>query len=86
MFNREVKVNNKTGLHARPAKDFVKLANSFSSSIGVEVKDKKLNGKSILNILGAGISAGSTILITADGDDEVQAVNSLVEYVESLVD
>ena len=86
MFQKEVVVKNKTGLHARPAKDFVKVANQYGSSIYVDFKDKKLNAKSILNILGAGISSGSSIVISAVGEDEVDAVNSLVDFVENHVD
>lgn len=83
MFEQEVTVKNKTGLHARPASDFVKLANSFKSSIMIHFKEKKLNGKSMLNVLGAGISCGSQIKLTAEGADEADAIAALVDLIEN---
>ncbi len=83
MYSKEVVIANKTGLHARPASEFVKEASKFKSSITIEFKEKKINAKSIINVLSMGISAGSTILISADGEDEKQAVDQLVNLVET---
>ncbi|QOX65414.1 HPr family phosphocarrier protein [Anoxybacterium hadale] len=81
MLSREIAVMNKTGLHARPAAEFVKEAAKFTSAITIESKQKKINAKSILHVLSAGIAAGSTIVISADGDDEVQAIEKLAEVI-----
>lgn len=72
---------NKTGLHARPASEFVKEAAKFKSAVTIEFKEKKINAKSILHVLSAGIAAGSTIVISADGDDEAQAIEKLAEVI-----
>jgi phosphocarrier protein len=84
MLSREIAVMNKTGLHARPASEFVKEAAKFKSAITIEFKEKKINAKSILHVLSAGIAAGSTIVISADGDDEAQAIEKLAEVILSF--
>ncbi|MBQ7974145.1 MAG: HPr family phosphocarrier protein [Clostridia bacterium] len=83
MFSKEVIVNNQVGLHARPATFFIQRANEFKSSIWIEKEARKVNAKSLLGVLSLGITKGTQINILADGADEEDAVNSLVELVES---
>ncbi len=84
MISRDVIVTNKTGMHARPASDFAAVAGKFKSNITVYNKaGKKANGKSLINILVLGISKDSTITITAEGEDEAEAIEHLVKLVES---
>ena len=82
MFVKEVVVQNQVGLHARPATFFIQKANEFKASIWVEKEDRRVNAKSLLGVLSLGI-VGTTIRIIADGADEKEAVESLVELVES---
>lgn len=84
MFEKNVLVANKTGLHARPATDFVKEAKKYKSNILVEFNGKKTDGKSVLGILTLGVSQGSTIKIYADGEDEVEAVKALIDLINSF--
>ena len=83
MCNKEVTVNNKVGLHARPATFFIQKANEFKSSIWVEKDDRRVNAKSLLGVLSLGIVGGATIKVIADGSDEQDAVDGLVALVES---
>lgn len=84
MFVKEVVVQNQVGLHARPATFFIQKANEFkAASIWVEKEDRRVNAKSLLGVLSLGIVGGTTIRIIADGADEKEAVESLVELVES---
>lgn len=83
MFSKEVIVNNQVGLHARPATFFIQRANEFKSSIWIEKEARKVNAKSLLGVLSLGITKGTQISILADGADEEEAANSLVELVES---
>ena len=84
MLSKEVTVKNKTGLHARPASDFVKAAGKFKSAVSIEFKEKKFNAKSIVHVLSAGISAGSTIVLSAEGEDEEQAVETLADVIDKF--
>ena len=83
MYSQEAVVNNQVGLHARPATFFIQKANEFKSSIWIEKEERRVNAKSLLGILSLGIVGGTSIRIIADGADEQQAVDALVELVES---
>ncbi len=83
MFSKEVVVQNQVGLHARPATFFIQKANEFKSSIWVEKDERKVNAKSLLGVLSLGITKGTSINIISDGADEEEAVNTLVELIES---
>ena len=86
MFVKEVVVQNQVGLHARPATFFIQKANEFKASIWVEKKKSQsgwTNAKSLRACFSLGIVGGTTIRIIADGADEKEAVESLVELVES---
>ena len=83
MFVKDVMVQNQVGIHARPATFFIQKANEFKSSIWIEKEERRVNAKSLLGILSLGIVGGTSIRIIADGADEQQAVDALVELVES---
>ena len=83
MCAKEVLVQNQVGLHARPATFFIQKANEFKSSIWVEKAERRVNAKSLLVVIGRGLMGGVTIRIIADGADEEQAVDALVELVNS---
>ena len=71
-------------LHARPAADFVRCAMGFSSDITVAAGEREANAKSLLAILGLGAKRGTTLRLTADGDDADAAVDALCGCVANL--
>lgn len=81
MYVKEAIVNNQVGLHARPATFFIQKANEFKSSIWVEREERRVNAKSLLGVLSLGIVKGTTITLIADGADEKEAVDKLVELI-----
>lgn len=83
MFSKEVEVLNQVGLHARPATFFIQKANEFKSSIWVEKDERKVNAKSLLGVLSLGIVKGTKINLIADGQDEEEAVVTLVNLIAS---
>ncbi|MBR0600584.1 HPr family phosphocarrier protein [Sinanaerobacter chloroacetimidivorans] len=83
MYQQEVTIINKSGLHARPAAEFARAASLFRSSVSILHKDQTINAKSIINILAGGIIRGSRIVIRAEGPDEIIAVETLASMVES---
>ena len=83
MFVKDVTVQNQVGLHARPATFFIQKANEFKSSIWIEKEERRVNAKSLLGILSLGIVGGTSIRINADGADEQEAVEELVDLVDS---
>jgi len=78
---RTVRVQNRLGLHARPAAEFVKLSSRFESNISVEKDGLKVNGKSIMGVMMLAAECGSMLRIQADGLDAVEAVSALAELV-----
>ena len=85
MCVKEVLVQNQVGLHARPATFFIQKANEYKSSIWVEKEERRVNAKSLLGVLSLGIVGGTSIRIIADGPDEEEAVENLVDLVKSGV-
>ena len=86
MYKRQTTIVNPTGLHARPASDFVSTAKKFSSKISItdlNASNQPVNAKSILILLSLGLGQGTAIEISADGTDETEAVDSLVALIET---
>lgn len=86
MRSTELAIRNRSGLHARPAATFVKAAAGFSSAITVQNVSRNgtvVDAKSILGVLGLGVSPGHRIVLTVDGVDEDAAMRALTELVES---
>jgi phosphocarrier protein len=82
LIRRTVKIQNRLGLHARAAARFVHTAARFESRVTAGRDGRVMDGKSILGILLLGASRGTTIEITADGEDEAAALDALVALVE----
>jgi phosphocarrier protein len=83
MTSREVTVVNQLGLHARAAARFVHLANRFEAHIRVGRHSRMMDGKSIMGILLLAAARGTTLTLMADGPDERDALDALVQLVES---
>lgn len=83
MTRREVAICNKLGLHARAAAKFVHVATRFGADIRVARDGRVMDGKSIMGILLLSAAQGTTIVISADGQDEDAAIAALVELVDS---
>ncbi|MGE0865559.1 MAG: HPr family phosphocarrier protein [Vicinamibacterales bacterium] len=83
MTTRECVIRNRLGLHARAAAKFVHLATRFSSQIRVARDGRTMDGKSIMGILLLAAGAGASIVVTADGADETEAVDALCRLIES---
>ncbi len=81
MYTRQVTITNDIGLHARPASKFVKIASKYKADIKVSCDGKTGFAKSILNILALGTHKDSVLEIEAEGVDELEAVNALVQFV-----
>ena len=82
-MERVVSIKNASGLHARPAGMFVNKAAEFKSTVEVIAKGKTVNSKSIMGIMSLGLGKGDELTISAQGEDEETAVNTLVELIDS---
>ncbi|MFH0877271.1 MAG: HPr family phosphocarrier protein [Candidatus Omnitrophota bacterium] len=80
---KKIIVQNKQGLHARPAAMFVQIANKYDSTIKVLKDGEVVNGKSIMGILMLAAEKDSEIVIIAEGTDSEEAVRELEQLVLS---
>lgn len=85
MVRLETTVKLKTGLHARPAAELVKLANTFQSSIYLENKNKRVNTKDVWEVLSSGIECGDPVTVLCEGVDEVNASEAVKTLLEKEV-
>ena len=83
MVIKDIVVQNEVGLHARPATFFIQRANEFKSSIWVVKDERKVNAKRLLGVLSLGITRGTEVSLVADGNDEEEALASLIELISS---
>lgn len=81
--SRKVVVSNPTGLHLRPAGLFCKTAVEFRCSVKFRTNKGESNAKSVLSVLGACVKCGDELEIICDGEDEKQALETMVALVES---
>lgn len=80
MIERTIEVKISTGLETTPVAMFVQVANQFESQIYVSVQDKKVNGKSIMGMMSLGVIEGESVVVSAEGSDEVEAIDAVEAY------
>ena len=83
MLSRKITIKNPSGLHLRPAGVLSQTAMKFKSDIVIEYGEKRIVAKSVLNVMAAGIKSGTEVTLVVDGEDEEEAMKTLVEAIES---
>jgi catabolite repression HPr-like protein len=83
MIRKEIVISIPNGLEARPIAMLVQVASQYESSIHVESDEKKINAKSIMGMMSLGLVSGQKILVSAEGSDEEEAINSIENYLSS---
>ena len=86
MITRDLQVLNKLGLHARAAAKVVFIANKFASDITLVKDNKQADARSIMKILMLSASKDSIINIIIEGNDEIQAMNSIEKLFQNKFD
>ncbi len=79
MEKKDFNITAETGIHARPATLLVQAASKFGSDINLEYKGKSVNLKSIMGVMSLGVGQGADVTITAEGDDEKEAIAAIEE-------
>lgn len=77
MTSKIVKVQNRAGIHGRPSTLITQTASKFISEIFIEYGGAKINAKSVIGIMTMAAAYGTELNITADGEDEEQAINAI---------
>jgi phosphocarrier protein len=81
VVEREARIVNPLGMHARPAAEFVKVANRFASSVAVRRDSLTVNGKSIMGVMMLAAEQGASLVIRAEGQDAEEATAALCALV-----
>ena len=80
MKQKEIIVKLPSGLEAKPVAMFVQIAGKFQCQISVEYNRRQVNAKSIMGMMSLGIAPGEKVVVTAEGQDEDEAIRSIEEY------
>ncbi|WP_313134341.1 HPr family phosphocarrier protein [Anaerocolumna sp.] len=83
MVSKKVIVKNKSGLHARPASELAKTAMKCNSDVTIKVGERKVNPKSILNLMAAAIKCGTEITVECTGDTEKEDLSAIISSIEN---
>ena len=83
MIKKPITIQLSTGLEARPVAQLVQVASQFNSEIYVEIGRKKVNAKSIMGMMTLGLSAGESVVVSAEGEDEAEAIENIEKYLSS---
>lgn len=81
-MHKELVVQNKMGIHARPAAMIVRIANTYSGEVWVEKDDEQVNGKSIMGLMMLAAGKGSKLTVRAEGD--AGAAETMLGELEAL--
>ena len=83
MIKKPITIQIADGLDARPTALLVQVASQYDSKIYVEIGDKKVNAKSIMGMMTLGLSAGESVVVSAEGSDEMNAIENIEKYLSS---
>jgi phosphocarrier protein HPr len=86
MVEKKIRIVNKTGMHAKPASQFVKFVCESKSDVQIVKEDKIANAKSIVNILNLKINMGSEIIVRVEGEDEQSVLEAIENFLSNLKD
>ena len=86
MVSEKIIIEEKNGLHMRPAKALCQVAADYKCRISLVSDNINANAKSLLNVLGAGIKYGANIEVICDGEDEREALEAVIKVLSELKD
>ena len=83
MIKQEITIQIPDGLEATPVALLVQVASQYGSEIYVESDNKKVNAKSIMVMMTLGLYAGDTVTVSANGEDEEEALANIEKFLSS---
>ena len=83
MIKKPIIIQLASGLEPRPVAVLVQVASQYNSKIYVEDGDRKVNAKSIMEMMTLGLSAGESVVVSAEGEDEAEAIENIEKYLSS---
>lgn len=86
MIVKDLPIINKLGLHARAAAKLVNTASLYKCHVTISKDEQSINGKSIMGVMMLAAAKGSTITLTTDGEDEINAMDAIEKLVAARFD
>ncbi len=83
MVEKILTVQNRAGIHARPAAIIAQTSNKFESEINIEKDGASVNAKSIMGVIAMGAGYNTQLTLTVEGPDEIEAANTIEELFNS---
>lgn len=82
MIEKRLIIQNKLGLHARPAALFVQTASKYDADVTISKDGVEVNGKSIMGVMMLGAECGSEVILRTEGKDEEELCRALTDLLE----
>ena len=83
MIKKPVTIRNSMDMETRPIAHLVQEASQYKSQVYIEMDDKKINAKSIMGMMTLGLSAGESVVVSAEDEDEAEAIENIEKYLSS---
>ena len=80
---KDLTIENRNGLHARPAALFVKTSSKYRSEVWVEKDGERVNGKSIMGLMMLAAGKGSVLRVSAEGEDAQTVLDALEQLIRT---
>ena len=85
-MNRTVRLNNRFGLHMRPAAEVARIAGAYEAEITIVVEENRANARSVFELLILGAAHGQLLELWAEGHDADAALSELAGFLDSYCD
>lgn len=82
MVSKTITVKNEQGFHMRPAMEFVNTITKYPCDVKIKTKDKEIDGRSVMNLIAAGIRCGTQIEVICNGENEQQALEAATRLID----
>ena len=83
MLSQDITIVNRLGLHARAAAQLVRMANEYPCEIHLDKGGQVSNAKSVMEVLMLGATVGTSIIVSADGEKEDEALKAIVDLFDA---
>ncbi|HUM84444.1 MAG TPA: HPr family phosphocarrier protein [Lachnospiraceae bacterium] len=80
MTKKAITIQLDSGLETRPVALLVQVASQFQSDVYLETENKRVNAKSIMGMMALGLDAGEEVTVSANGEDETEAMSKIEDY------
>ncbi len=82
MAQRDCKISNKLGLHARASAKLTQLASQYASEVWMSRAGRRVNAKSIMGVMMLAAGRGSTVTVEAIGPDDAEALDAIAKLID----